>query len=97
VRNLPLRPEPGLQHGPRVAGAKGGPRSERAAGRLPKPVSPALPEFHTVDEVADRLQLSPRHIRRLIDRGVIPIHRFGRAVRIADDDLRRYLASTRES
>ena len=62
----------------------------------PKTISPPLPEFHPVENVADKLDVSPRHVRRLIDRGLIPVHRFGRAVRIADDDLRRYLASTRE-
>ena len=47
--------------------------------------------------VADRLAVSPRHVRRLIERGELPVHRIGSAVRISEDDLARYLASTRHT
>ena len=45
--------------------------------------------------VADRLTVSQRHVRRLIDRGELPVHRIGSLLRISEDDLARYLASTR--
>ena len=47
--------------------------------------------------VADRLAVSQRHVRRLIDRAELPVHRIGGSVRISEDDLARYLASTRRS
>ena len=67
------------------------PASPRPAGRGGAP-SPAL---LTVAAVADRLAVSPRHVRRLIAGGTLPVHRLGRVVRISEDDLARYLASTR--
>ena len=36
----------------------------------------------TVDQLADRWQVSPRTIRRMIKNGQIPVIRIGRAVRI---------------
>jgi excisionase family DNA binding protein len=50
----------------------------------------------SIETVAERLDLSTRTIRRLIDGGELPVHRFGRAVRIAEDDLRRLAASARQ-
>jgi excisionase family DNA binding protein len=51
--------------------------------------------FLTVVEVADRLGVSPKHVRRAIDRGELPVHRFGRAVRIAPEDLERFISRHR--
>lgn len=58
--------------------------------------SPALPRLVTVDATADALGLSAKSIRRMIDRGDLPVHRSGRAVRIAEPDLLAYLAQTRK-
>lgn len=54
-----------------------------------------LPSLLTCEEVAERLQLSERHVRRLIAAGALPVHRFGTAVRISSADLARYIASSR--
>lgn len=43
--------------------------------------------LHTVQEVAERLRLSPHTIRVAIGRGVIPVVRLGRRVRIAAEVL----------
>ncbi len=51
--------------------------------------------FLTVKDVAQRLQLSPKSVRRLIDEGMLRIHRFGRAIRIAEEDLNQFLKLTR--
>ena len=51
----------------------------------------------TCDEVAEQLQMSERHVRRLMAAGALPVHRFGTAVRVSSDDLARYIASTRHS
>ena len=45
----------------------------------------------TIAEVAAKLSVSPKHIHRAIARGELPIHRFGRAVRIAPDDLEQFI------
>jgi excisionase family DNA binding protein len=58
--------------------------------------SPALPRLLTVDATADALGLSAKSIRRMIDRGDLPVHRLGRAIRIAEHDVIAYLARTRK-
>ena len=55
-----------------------------------------LPRLLTVDEAAEVLSLSAKSIRRRIDAGEIPMHRLGRAIRIAEDDLIAYIAQTRK-
>jgi excisionase family DNA binding protein len=47
--------------------------------------------------VAERLAVSPRHVRRLIAGGALPVHRIGRAVRVGEDDLARLLAASRHA
>jgi len=48
--------------------------------------TPASP-FKTVAEVAEYLRLSQRQIRRLIAHGELKPTRFGRALRIHENDL----------
>ena len=48
------------------------------------------------EEVARRIGVSVRTVRRLIAAGDLPVHRIGRAVRITEDDLVRYLKLTRD-
>ena len=63
-----------------------GPRSAPAL-----PAAPLLPAA----EVAGRLGVSLRHVRRLIAGGRLPVHRLGRTVRISEPDLLRFLRSCR--
>jgi len=49
----------------------------------------------TVEEVAKRLSVVPRTVRRLIDRRELPAHRIGRTVRISEDDLERFIRGSR--
>jgi excisionase family DNA binding protein len=51
--------------------------------------------LHAVRTVAGRLDCSVRHVRRLIASGELPVHRLGRAVRVSEDDLARFLAARR--
>ncbi len=51
--------------------------------------------FLTVKGVAQRLQLSEKTVRRRIDEGMLRVHRFGRAIRIAEEDLIQFLRLTR--
>ena len=57
----------------------------------PKPGAQLL----TVGDVAERLQLSEKTIRRKITDGLIHVHRVGRKLRISEDDLLLYLVKQR--
>lgn len=46
--------------------------------------------YFTVAEVAERLRISERHIRRTIANDELVAHRFGRAVRISPAELDRF-------
>ena len=50
----------------------------------------------TVAEVAERLAVSTRTVRRLIDSGELVTHRVGRAVRISEADLAAYAREARQ-
>ncbi len=52
--------------------------------------------FFTISDVAERLRVSARTVRRWIDGGHLPVHRVGGIVRIAESDLRAFLALHRE-
>jgi len=47
--------------------------------------------------VAEVLSVSDRTVRRWIDRGELVAHRFGRNVRIAETDLKAFLALRRNA
>jgi excisionase family DNA binding protein len=52
-----------------------------------KPDQPPESGFLTVREVARRWQISRRQVHRYIKSGDLKVHHFGRAVRIAMDDV----------
>ena len=54
-----------------------------------------LPRLLTVDEMAERLGVCSRTIRRWIARNELPAHRLGRSVRVAEDDLLAFLGKHR--
>jgi excisionase family DNA binding protein len=54
-----------------------------------------LTKLRTIAETAELLNVSPRTVRRLIDSGALPAHRFGRLVRIADGDIAVLLLANR--
>jgi excisionase family DNA binding protein len=49
----------------------------------------------TMEEVAERLRTTPRHVRRLVFERRIAYRKLGRYVRFHPDDVAEYLASTR--
>lgn len=51
--------------------------------------------FHTIREVAERLNVATRTVRRWIASGVLGVHRIGRTVRISEADLAAFLATHR--
>ena len=54
-------------------------------------------KFYTVDQVAEDLNVSPRSVRRWIKRKTLVAHHFGAAVRIAESDLKAFIARQRDS
>jgi|HubBroStandDraft_4_1064222.scaffolds.fasta_scaffold207963_2 excisionase family DNA binding protein len=53
-------------------------------------------KFFTIAEVAERLHVATRTVRRWIQAGDLVVHRFGGVVRIAGPDLRSFLAQRRD-
>ena len=52
-------------------------------------------KFFTITEVAERLGVCTRTVRRWISAGGLVVHRVGHVVRIAEGDLRDFLAAHR--
>ncbi len=57
--------------------------------------SNTIERFLTIDEVAALLRLSTHQVRRLVNRGDIVVHRFGRVLRISGTDLETYMTRCR--
>ena len=53
------------------------------------------PEFQSVAEVANDLNVSEKHVRRLIKSGKLPHYRFENALRIKRTDKETYQESCR--
>jgi excisionase family DNA binding protein len=60
-----------------------------------KPV-PANTPLLTINEVARHENISPRTVRRQIERGELSYYRIGRAIRISPEDLAAYLKMVRK-
>lgn len=70
-----------------------GGRKTIAGASPPARLHAAAEPLLSVDETAALLRLSPRHLRRLIARGELPVVRIGRAVRVQPVDLRAFIQS----
>jgi excisionase family DNA binding protein len=81
---------PRISHWPRRPAPTTASRTTGAGFR-----GPPITRLRTIDEAAELLNVSARTVRRLIDSGALPVHRFGRLVRIADADLGAFLAASR--
>ena len=53
-------------------------------------------KFFTINEVAERLHVATRTVRRWIEADDLIVHRIGGVVRIAERDLRSFLALHRD-
>jgi excisionase family DNA binding protein len=69
--------------------------AERIA-RVPRRRQREPMQFFTIAEVAECVDVSTRSVRRWIKSGHLIPHRFGGAVRIAESDLRAFLAMHRD-
>lgn len=56
-----------------------------------KPVSEPNTRLLTTKDVANRLQVSPRTVARLIEAGELSVKRIGRSVRITEEALTAFL------
>ncbi len=61
------------------------------------PATSPLPALYSVTEIAKLLKVSPRTVRRWIEKGNLTAHRFGRQIRITDSDLVTFIRQCRES
>lgn len=52
-------------------------------------------ELLKVEEAAEALGMSPRHVRRLVQERRIAFHRFGRSIRIDPADIEAYVEASR--
>jgi excisionase family DNA binding protein len=52
-------------------------------------------KFFTVLQIAEMLDVSTRTVRRWIESEALAVHRFGGVVRVAEADLKAFLASHR--
>lgn len=51
----------------------------------------------TLQNVADRCQVSTRTVSRWVDDGELVVHRFGRSIRIHPQDLDTFIKTRRQS
>ena len=77
--------------------ASDSPRRAIAQIRVGRPHRLRQPlRLRTIDETAEILNLSSRSVRRLIDSGALPVHRFRRSVRVSDPDIVQLMAASRD-
>ena len=55
----------------------------------------ALPELMTMDQLADRLGVTHRHVRRLVDERRVPFLRVGRFIRFDPAEIADWLNRSR--
>ena len=56
----------------------------------------AKPEFYTVSQLADLLQLTPMTIYRMVRRGELACHSIGRIKRFRHSDVEAFLSRARQ-
>lgn len=59
-------------------------------------MTPLLKEFYTAQELAAILEVNPRTILRLEQRGELKSHRIGRVKRFRREDIEAYLKKSKE-
>jgi excisionase family DNA binding protein len=53
-------------------------------------------KFYTVNQIAEMLDVSPRTVRRWLEKRLLAAHRPGRIVRISDADFKAFLGRHRD-
>jgi excisionase family DNA binding protein len=57
-------------------------------------VSP-IPQLITIEQLAERLGVTPRYVRRLIAERRVPHRKLGKLIRFAEDEIADWLDATR--
>ena len=57
--------------------------------------SASASKFHSIKTIANRLDLSPRTVQRLIDSGQLQAVKIGGSVRVSEVELQRLLTDSR--
>lgn len=70
-------------------------KSRRASELQTAPAATRVPSLLTPAEAADILRVSRRRIYALVDRGTLPAFKFGRSLRIAEEDILALLQRSR--
>jgi excisionase family DNA binding protein len=55
-----------------------------------------IPQLLTIDQVAERLGITVRHVRRLVAEKRVPYLKVGKLVRFNPDEIKQWLASRRQ-
>lgn len=55
-----------------------------------------IPPLLTIPATTEKLGLSIRTVRRMIDAGDLHVHRLGRSIRISEEDIHLLLLRSRE-
>ncbi len=63
----------------------------------PKQVSSDRAAFRSVAGTAEYCDVSEKTVRRWIAAGDLPVHRFGRALRISEKDLEMFIRTRRDA
>ena len=66
---------------------------DRSSNEPPKEAIPTT--WWKPRQIAETFQVTPRTVARWLSTGILPFYRFGRAVRVADDDLRAFIERNR--
>lgn len=55
-----------------------------------------IPQLITIEQLAERLGVTVRFVRRLVAEKRIPHHKLGKPVRFAEDEIAEWLETTRQ-
>ncbi len=55
-----------------------------------------IPQLLTIDQLAERLGITVRHVRRLVAEKRVPYLKVGKLVRFNPDEIKQWLASRRQ-
>lgn len=66
------------------------PRAQRGTSAVATKQARA-PQLLTVSDVAERLRISAKTVRRQVDQGELRVHRIGRQLRVSEQDLEAFI------
>jgi excisionase family DNA binding protein len=72
------------------------PDQQKLAGEAVQ-VPDRQPSFHSISAIAADLDVSPKSVRRYIERGELSAYKVGGQIRVSDENYREFLKSRRLS